>query len=291
MTTESALAPQRDAATTAPALAGVSLKRDNVIELLEQDQAALAWFEVHPEDFLSGPAAQAGRERLAALRARYPLSLHGYSLGLGAERDLDPGFLTQLRALVDAFDPCLVSDHLAWSTHGPRQSFDAMPPPYDETTLDRVSRHIDQTQEALGRSILLENPSSYIRYSNSTMSEPAFLTAVVRRTGCGLLLDVNNAFIAAANDGAPAAEHINAFPLDAVAEIHLGGHVEAFDIEGRPVLEDTNATPEPVWALYEELIERIGPKPTLIEWNADQPDWPRLNAEARRANAILARAA
>ncbi|MEL6977061.1 MAG: DUF692 domain-containing protein [Pseudomonadota bacterium] len=278
-------------AAAAPAKAGVSLKLDDVVDILEQEDAALAWFEVHPEDFLSGPAAQAGRARLDALRRRRPISLHGVALGIGAERDLDPQHLRRLREMVDRYEPCLFSEHLAWATHGDPETMAQLPPPYDAATLDRVSRHIDQAQEALGRRILLENPSSYIRFTNSTMTDAEFLTAAVSRTGCGLLLDVNNAFISAVNGAAGTRDYLDALPLNAVHEIHLGGHAERLDAEGRKVLEGHHATPEPVWEIYEALIAKIGPKPTLIEWDAEKPDWPRLTAEANRANAILDAAA
>lgn len=278
------------AKTNAPAAlmrAGVSLKLHDVIDLLSEEHDGPSWFEVHPEDFSAGPSMQANRERLDTLRERYPLSLHGLNLRLGAERDLDPRHLSMLREMVDRYEPCLFSEHLAWSTHGASERPSAMPPPFDPATLERVSRHIDQTQETLGREILLENPLSYIRFSNSTMTETDFLKEVVRKTGCKLLLDLNNAVISAANSSTAAEAYVDAFPVDAVAEIHLGGHVEALDVEGRPILENLDETPEEIWALYQRLVARIGPKPTLIEWDAAKPDWERLSAEAGRANRIL----
>ena len=277
----------------APARAGVTLKARQFDDVLSNDDLAAHWFEVQPEDFMSDAASEQARERLDQVRARFPLSLHGVALGVGVERDLDPRHLEQLKALVDRYDPCLVSEHLAWSTHGAPERLETLPPPYDETTLDRASRHIEQTQEALGRTLLLENPYSYIRLSNSTMEETGFLRAIVARTGCKLLLDVNNAFISAANNRASAQEYLDAFPVEAVGEIHISGHAELLDAEGQPVLRESrdSETPEVVWALYERLVGKIGPRPTLIEWNVENPDWARLQQEAARVNGVLDRVA
>lgn len=275
----------------APARAGVSIQARFFPQVLSGAAQAPFWFEVHPEDFMIGAAAEDARERLDQLRAQYPLSLHGVGLGVGAEKDLDPARLGELKALIERYDPCLYSEHLAWATHGVPENLDQLPPPYDEATLDRVSRHVEQAQQTLGVQMLLENPFSYIRLTNSTLEETEFLAAVVDRTGCGLLLDVNHAFISAASNRASTEEYLDAFPLAAIREIHLGGHSEALDAEGRPVLghsHDTE-TPEEIWSLYERLIGDIGPRPTLIEWDGDTPDWARLEAEAARANAILDR--
>ena len=285
------------AGVKAPVRAGVSLEAEHFAEALSRGSTAVGWFETHPEPFLIGGPARLGEAAdgalalLERLREDYPISLHGIDLGFGAERDLDAQHLKGLTALFERLSPCLFSEHLAWSSHTPYESLDGLPPPYDEATLGRVARHIDQTQQAIGRQVLLENPVQHIRLINSTMSETEFLSELVQRTGCGLLLDVNNVFISAANSSATAEEYLTAFPVEAIGEIHLGGHTEALDAEGRAVLVDSAETPQEVWALYEALIGRIGPRPTLIEWDGPAPDWERLEGEAARVNALLSRVA
>ena len=226
---------------------------------------------------------------LAALRERFPLSIHGVGLSIGAEKGLDPEHLARLKAVVERYRPALFSEHLAWSSHDVGYLNDLLPLPYAEDTLTRVAAHIDQVQEAVGRRMLLENPSSYLRFETSTMSETDFLREVVRRTGCGLLLDVNNVFISATNLGTSAEAYIDAFPVEAVGEIHLAGHATDEDDDGAPLLIDTHdrEVSDPVWTLYRRVIDATGPLPTLIEWDGDIPDWPVLAAEADRANAIL----
>lgn len=283
--------PSTARADQAPAGAGVSLHPTHFEEALSRPDGSPAWCEVTPEALMPGAAGDDAHRALQALRARFPVSMHGIRLGLGAERDLDPGHLAALKTLFDRYDPCLFSDHLAWSTHEHQSGALDLPPAYDEATLGRVCRHIDQTQELLGRRLLLENPVQHIRLANSSMEETEFLAAVVERTGCGLLLDINNAFINAANSRASTDEYLEAFPVEAIGEIHLGGHEEALDAEGRPVIVEGEETPAEVWSLYEGLIARIGPRPTLIEWRGPAPDWARLDAEGARVNAILAKAA
>ena len=211
-----------------------------------------------------------------------------------AARDaLDAEHLGRLSRLVGWLDPASFSEHLAWSSHDTGFLNDLLPLPYTAATLARVAGHIDEVQERLGRRMLLENPSSYLAFAETEMAETEFLAELVRRTGCGLLLDVNNVVVSATNLEISAEAYIGAFPLDAVGEIHLGGHEADADEAGRPLLIDSHARPvaDPVWALYAAVIDRTGPRPTLIEWDSDVPDWPTLAAEADRAAAILGRVA
>jgi hypothetical protein len=193
--------------------------------------------------------------------------------------------------LVERYEPALVSEHLAWSTHETTYYNDLLPLPYTEATLARVARHIEEMQETIGRPILLENPSTYVIFPESTMSETDFLRAVVRRSGCGLLLDVNNVFVSATNHGYDALGYLADFPLEHVGEIHLAGHAEQTDDEGELLLIDSHDGPvaDAVWKLFDIVIGRRGPVPTLIEWDSTIPDWPVLKAEALAAQAILDR--
>ncbi len=186
-------------------------------------------------------------------------------------------------------NPASFSEHLAWSTHDSHFLNDLLPLPYTNDTLARVASHIDQVQDVLGRRMLLENPSSYLAFKASTWSETDFLRELAARTGCGLLLDVNNVFVSATNLELDARAYIDAFPLDQVGEIHLGGHDEDMDDHGAPLLIDSHGAPiaDPVWALLDYTLDRAGPRPVLVEWDNDVPDWPVLRAEAARAQAAL----
>jgi uncharacterized protein (UPF0276 family) len=229
---------------------------------------------------------------LERLRARYPLSLHGVGLSIGAARPLDRQHLGRVAALVDRYEPQSFSEHLAWSTHDTSYLNDLLPLPYTEETLACVARHVVEVQEALRRPILIENPSTYVAFASSTMEETEFLAAVAERSGCGLLLDVNNVFVSATNHCFSAAAYIDGFPLHLVGEIHLAGHAAEEDDAGAPLLIDTHdrQVADPVWALYERAIRRGGPKPTLVEWDSDLPDWPVLKREAVLAEAVMAAA-
>ena len=229
---------------------------------------------------------------LETLRSDHAVSLHGVCMSIGAPQPLDKAHLERFRALVRRWEPALVSEHLAWSTHGTTCFNDLLPLPLTETTLAVVCDHIDEVQEAIGRELLLENPSTYVLYRESTMNETDFLRAVARRTGCGLLLDVNNVFVSASNHGFSPAVYLSDFPLAPVGEIHLAGHTQQSDDEGEPLLIDSHDRPvaAAVWTLFESVIARAGPIPTLIEWDSDIPEWPRLEAEAAAAQAILDRA-
>jgi uncharacterized protein (UPF0276 family) len=279
-----------DAHSPSPALPlapGVGYKPQHFSAILE-DAGAVGWLEIHAENYMGDggrPLAQ-----LRALAERFPISVHGVGLSIGGEGRLDHDHLARLARLVGWLKPASFSEHLAWSTHDAGFLNDLLPLPYTARSLSRVADHIDEVQEALGRRMLLENPSTYLAFAESTMSETDFLAELVRRTGCGLLLDVNNVFVSATNQQTDPMAYVEAFPLDAVGEIHLGGHDEDADDAGAPLLIDSHgrAVADPVWTLYAHTIARGGPRPTLIEWDNDVPDWPLLEAEAARAARVLA---
>ncbi len=269
-----------------PLAAGIGFKSRHFAGLMEAP-GPVAWLEVHAENYMGDggrPLAQ-----LRALAERFPISVHGVGLSIGGERPLDRDHLARLRHLCDWLNPASFSEHLAWSTHDTGFLNDLLPLPYTEAALTRVAAHIDAVQTTLGRRMLLENPSSYLAFADSEMAEVEFLAELARRTGCGLLLDVNNVFVSATNQGWDARAYIDAFPLDAVGEIHLGGHDEDADDQGRPLLIDSHGHPvvDPVWTLYAYTIARGGRQPTLIEWDTDVPPLPELLDEAARASAIL----
>ncbi|CUH62688.1 hypothetical protein TL5118_00133 [Thalassovita autumnalis] len=270
-----------------PALPGVGYKPQHYSDLLA-DPAPVGWLEIHAENYMGAggrPIAQ-----LKYLAERFPISVHGVGLSIGGECDLDPDHLARLEHLCDWLNPASFSEHLAWSTHESAFLNDLLPLPYTEATLNRVCAHIDQLQDVIGRRMLLENPSSYLAFDESTYEEPAFLAEVSKRTGCGLLLDVNNIFVSATNLNYDPRAYVDAFPLDKVGEIHLGGHDEDEDDHGAPLLIDSHGreVADPVWTLLDYTLARSGPLPTLIEWDTDVPEWPLLAAEARRAQTALA---
>lgn len=270
---------------------GVGFKPQHFDAILADAAPSVAFLEVHAENYMGDggrPHAQ-----LASLRERFALSIHGVGLSIGGEAPLDKAHLARLRTLIERYRPESFSEHLAWSTHGGAFFNDLLPLPYTPATLARVGDHISQVQDTLGRRMLLENPSTYVRFEESTLAEVAFLGALVARTGCGLLLDVNNVFVSAVNHGTDARAYLADFPFEAVGEIHLGGHDADADETGAPLLIDAHGSPvaDPVWTLFEEVIARTGPLPSLIEWDNDVPDWPVLRAEAQRASAVLARQA
>ena len=269
-----------------PAVAGIGYKSQHFSGLMAAP-GPVGWLEIHAENYMG-----AGGRPLAQLRAlaeRFPISGHGVGLSIGGERPLDTDHLARLRHLCDWLNPASFSEHLAWSTHDTGFLNDLLPLPYTQATLARICTHIDQLQEVLGRRMLLENPSTYLAFADSEMAEVDFLSEIARRTGCGLLLDVNNVFVSATNQGWDARAYIDAFPLSAVGEIHLGGHDEDADDHGRPLLIDSHgrAVVDPVWALYAHTIARGGPRPTLIEWDNNVPPLAELMQEATRANTIL----
>jgi uncharacterized protein len=269
-------------------VAGTSFKREHFRAI--QDQGAHeCFFEVHAENYMGdgGPP----HRMLAQIRAEYPVSLHGVCMSIGGPEPLNPAHLERFGSLVRRYEPALVSEHLAWSTHGGTHFNDLLPLPYNAATLTWVADHIDQVQNAIGRPILLENPSTYFAFGESTMSETAFLNALARRSGCGLLLDINNVFVSATNHGYSPTAYLAEFPLDSVGEIHLAGHADQTDDEGDLLLIDSHdrKVADAVWALYESVVASCGPIPTLVEWDSNLPEWPVLWAEAAAARAILDR--
>ncbi len=277
-----------------PARAGVGLKAEHYEAILSESgegRPTVGWFEIHAENYMG--AGGPPHHYLARIRERFPISLHGVGLSIGAEGPLDAEHLARLRAVADRYEPGLFSEHLAWSTHQGVYYPDLLPLPYTEATLARVADHIDEVQERMGRRMLLENPSTYVAFETSTLAEVGFLREITRRTGCGLLLDVNNVFVSATNHATSAEDYLARFPLEAVGEIHLAGHARDQDADGTPLLIDAHDRPvaDPVWALYAAVIARTGPLPTLIEWDSDLPDWETLAAEAARAERAMAEAA
>lgn len=271
-----------------PCAPGVGYKPQHFQNILE-DTGSVSWLEIHAENYMG-----AGGRPLAQLRhlaERFPISVHGVGLSIGGEGALDADHLARLKHLVDWLQPTVFSEHLAWSSHENAFLNDLLPLPYTDVTLTRVAAHIDQLQEVIGRQMMLENPSSYLAFAESTWSEPDFLREVAKRTGCGLLLDVNNVFVSATNLQYDPRDYIAAYPLDLVGEIHLGGHDEDEDDDGAPLLIDSHGKPvvDPVWTLLDHTLALSGPRPILIEWDNDVPDWPELEAEAARAAAALAK--
>ena len=270
-----------------PARAGVSFKPVHFRDIVAAAQP-IGFFEVHAENYMG--AGGPPHAHLGVLRERYALSVHGVGLSIGSMQALDRDHLGRLKALCDRYNPESFSEHLAWSSHDGVYFHDLLPLPYTSRTLARVAEHIDRVQTTLRRMMLLENPSAYVCIAESTISEVDFLAEISRRTGCGLLLDVNNVFVSAKNNGIEPAAYLQSFPLDRVLEIHLGGHHEDCDDTGAPLLIDDHGSEvaADVWALYANVIARTGPVPTLIEWDNDVPDWSTFRAQAAAAQHILA---
>ena len=273
---------------TLPPRTGVGFKPEHFDGLIA-DPGPIGFVEVHAENYMGDgglPHAQ-----LARLHERFALSVHGVGLSIGADAPLDRAHLQRLRRLCDRFRPESFSEHLAWSSHGDVYLNDLLPLPYTADTLSRVADHIAEVQDALGRRMLLKNPATYLLFAESTIAETDFLAGIVSRTGCGLLLDVNNVYVSATNHGRSADDYLAAFPLEHVGEIHLAGHDVSVDDAGAPLLIDAHGSPvaDPVWALFERVIARTGPLPTLIEWDNDVPAWPVLRGEAIPADAVLTR--
>jgi uncharacterized protein (UPF0276 family) len=269
-----------------PKRAGVGLKAEHYRTIVEQ-KPDVGFFEVHAENYMG--AGGPPHRYLAAIRECYPLSLHGVGLSIGGPRALDRAHLERLRALIARYEPAQFSEHLAWSTHDTGFVNDLLPLPYTNATLAHVCDHIDAVQTFLGHQMLIENPSTYVAFAESTYEETDFIAEIAGRTGCGLLLDVNNVFVAATNQEWDPVAYIERFPLRLVGEIHLGGFFPDRDEAGRPLLIDTHDRPVEtvVWELYRHTICRTGPLPTLIEWDANVPPWHELHAEARRAERII----
>ena len=267
------------------AAAGIGLRSAHVAEIAAT-RPALGFLEVHAENYMSGSPALAF---LAELRRDYPVSLHGVGLSLGSAGDLDRAHLARFRALVDRLDPVLVSEHLSWSGTPGIYLNDLLPLPYTEETLAVFCRHVDEAQEAVGRRLLIENPSVYLRFRHSTIDEAEFLALLAERTGCGILCDVNNLYVNSENFGLDPIAYLDALPAASVGEIHLAGHHRG-DADGTPILIDDHGSSvaEPVWWLYREALARFGRVPTLVEWDTRLPALDVLLGEARHADAIAA---
>jgi uncharacterized protein len=268
-----------------PATVGVGFKPEH-LPAIQDTPPALGFFEVHAENYMG----DGGRPhvQLGLLRRDYAISIHGVGLSIGGAGPLDAAHLARLKRLCDRYDPESFSEHLAWSSHTDGYLNDLLPLPYTAETLAMVCDHIDTVQTVLGRQMLLENPSTYVLFEQSTMAETDFLANIVRRTGCGLLLDVNNVFVSATNHRTDARGYLADFPLNAVREIHLGGHATE-ELPSGPLLIDAHGAPvaEPVWTLFDEVIGRIGARPTLVEWDNDVPPFAVLMQDAHRAGRIL----
>ncbi|MAB97665.1 MAG: hypothetical protein CMK71_06300 [Pseudomonadaceae bacterium] len=273
-----------------PNRAGIGLKSQHVAEIIET-LPELGFFEVHAENYMvaGGPF----HHFLQQIRQHYPLSIHGVGLSIGGEEPLDTAHLQRLQILLERYQPESFSEHLAWSSHGQNYFNDLLPVAYDAATLDRVCAHVDQVQSLLKRQILLENPSTYVEFADSSLTEPQFISAIIQRTGCGLLLDVNNVYVSATNHNWDAQQYIDALPLHAVREIHLAGFSEDLDSLGSRLLIDAHgsAVDQAVWTLFAEVLQRLGPVPTLIERDNDVPALQHLLAEADIAEQHLQHAA
>ena len=269
-----------------PRRAGVGLKPEHYGDIFA-NRPDMGFFEVHAENYMGEGGLP--HRALTDIRRDYSVSVHGVGLSIGAERGIDPEHLMRLKAVVDRYQPGMVSEHLAWSTHDSIFLNDLLPVPYTQAVLDRVVAPIDEVQTALGRQILLENPSTYVAFAESEMDETDFIREVQSRAGCGLLLDVNNVFVSATNQQYSPEGYIAAFPLEHVREIHLGGHATDSDDSGDTLLIDAHdrEVADPVWALFARVLERTGRLPTLIEWDNDIPDWPTLAGDAARADAVM----
>ena len=271
-----------------PYRAGVGLKSEHYHAILEE-KPDIGWFEVHPENYMG--AGGPPHYYLTQIRNSYPLSLHGVGLSIGGANDLNKEHLQRLKDLVDRYQPGRFSEHLAWCTHTDIFYNDLLPLPYTDETLNKVCEHVDEVQTTVGQQMLLENPATYVVFDNSTYEEIEFIKAIARRSGCGLLLDVNNVYVSCINHNRDPKAYIDQFPLELVGEIHLAGHATDQDDEGKPLLIDAHDREvlDKVWDLYEHALKQRGPVPTLIEWDNDIPDWPTLFKEALLAEEQLSK--
>ncbi|MGP0060087.1 MAG: DUF692 domain-containing protein [Beijerinckiaceae bacterium] len=272
--------------TSLPAAVGVGYKPQH-FDAISATPNKPGFLEIHAENYMTEGGWP--HWQLDALRLDHALSIHGVGLSLGGTAALDRDHLRRLKILCDRYQPESFSEHLAWSSYAGICFNDLLPIPYTEARLARVAAHIDETQEFLGRRILLENPATYVAYAGSCIPETEFLAELVRRTGCGLLLDVNNVYVSACNHGFDARAYLAQFPLAAVEEIHLAGHDAAIDAKGAGFLIDSHGAPiiDAVFALYGEVLAATGPLPTLIERDNNVPEWAELDTELQRAVNLL----
>ncbi len=267
-----------------PARAGIGLRHQHYRAVVE-GKPAVGWLEVHSENYFGGGRPLAFLE---AARADYPVSLHGVGLSLGTDGPLDRAHLGRIRALIDRIEPGLVSEHVSWSVTGGVYLNDLLPLPYTEESLAVLSAHVRETQDYLGRQILVENPSTYLQFTHSTIPEWEYIAGIVERSGCGLLLDVNNIYVSAGNHGFDARRYLDAVPAAAVREIHLAGHsLRELGKVSLRIDDHGSAVCDGVWQLYAAAVARLGPVPTLIEWDSNLPELPVLVAEAEKADRIL----
>jgi uncharacterized protein (UPF0276 family) len=273
--------------TLEPGCAGAGLKSEHAADIFGGIRR-VDFFEIHAENYMG--AGGPPHRLLHRIRSDYPLSIHGVGLSIGGTAALDRAHLQRLKRLIDIYEPALFSEHLAWSIHEGFFLNDLLPLPYNEISLAHVCAHIDEVQDVLGVRMLLENPATYVAFGASTMSETEFLRAVARRTGCGLLLDVNNIYASAVNHGFDARAYIDSFPIELVGEFHLAGFAEDRDSTGARLLIDDHgrAVSETVWELYRGALARSCSAPTLIEWDNNVPSFDVLAAEVGRARALLA---
>ena len=266
-----------------PLVAGIGLRSPHMSEVLERRPSA-GWLEVHAENYMNRGASASQLERL---RASYALSIHGVGLSLGSARGIDQGHLDRLKEICSRFEPAMVSEHLSWSVGNGIYLNDLLPIPHDEEALTIVADNVSRTQDALKRPILIENLATYVGFSRSTMDEPEFLAALAERTGCGLLLDINNIHVSAQNMGFDPNSYIAKLPAAAIGEIHLAGHAINDTADG-PVLIDSHGSlvAHEVWSLYASAIKRIGKRPTLIEWDSALPPLTTLLGEAMWADLL-----
>ncbi|MGQ0581712.1 MAG: MNIO family bufferin maturase [Reyranella sp.] len=264
--------------------AGIGLRSPHLAEI-GRDRPPTGFLEIHAENHLGGSPA---RDAIERLRENYEFSVHAVGLSLGSVDGLDEAHLGRVVELVKRLKPALVSDHLSWSVHGGRYLNDLLPLPYTEEALAVVVRNVDRLQEALGRQVSIENPSCYLAFAQSTLTEPEFLAELMRRSGCGLLLDLNNIVVTAHNLRLDPRDWLKALPGEAITEYHLAGHA-VNDCDGEPILIDDHGSRvgDQVWALFGDALRRYGPRPTLIEWDTDIPALPVLLEEAARAERLI----
>ena len=270
-----------------PARAGVGLKAQHYQEILE-DKPDIGWFEFHPENYMGdgGPP----HKYLTAVRENYPLSLHGVSLSLGSSEPLNRQHLERLRKLIRRYEPGLVSEHIAWCSLDGTYFDDLIALPYTEETLNIICDHVSETQDYLGRQILIENPATYLQFQQSEIPEPEFLLAVIKRTGCGILLDINNLYVAAQNHGFDAAAYLEQIPPEFIGEIHLAGHtLETLNGAELRIDDHGSAVIEEVWSLYKDTMHRAPDVPVLIEWDTRIPEWSVLYGQAQMADRLASR--
>ncbi len=275
------------ALSSIPARAGVGLKAQHYQEILEA-KPDIGWFEFHPENYMGdgGPP----HKYLTAVRENYPLSLRGVSLSLGSPEPLNRQHLERLRKLIRRYEPGLVSEHIAWCSLDGTYFDDLIALPYTEETLDIICDHVSETQDYLGRQILVENPATYLQFQQSEIPEPEFLLAVIKRTGCGILLDINNVYVAAQNHGFDVTAYLEQIPPQFIGEIHLAGHtLETLNGAELRIDDHGSEVTEAVWSLYKEIMQRAPDVPVLIEWDTRIPDWSVLFGQAQIADRLAGR--